>query len=51
MDAQFEIDMLTVIYMFNMPYEQAVVAARKEYKENLELEREWAAAEEQGVAG
>lgn len=32
--AQFEIDMLTVCYMLEkMPYEQAVVAARNEYRE------------------
>jgi hypothetical protein len=31
--AEFELDMITAINMFDMPYEKAVITAKKEYKE------------------
>jgi len=38
--AQFEVDMLTVCNMFSMPYEEAVEAARREFKELRQTEHE-----------
>lgn len=36
---QFELDMLTCSFMFSMPYEEAVVAARKELREMREADK------------
>jgi hypothetical protein len=39
--AQYEIDMLTVCYLFDkMPYDEAVVAARREHREIKAMEIE-----------
>lgn len=39
--AQYEIDMLTVCYLFDkMPYDEAVVAARREHQEIKAMEIE-----------